>query len=456
MKTALLVIAVWAAVSLPLALFCGRLLAWTAGRPPRAKPPRMAQGRRWRHGWRVMGCAALCLLALAACGGGGSAAPAAVASSVGVGGCQGGAANGCTSNAPPPFACPAGQQLTGYGPTSCCPIGDGYNASTQQCVAPPTCPVGQSLTGYGSQCCPTGDTGNGTQCFAPPPPPPATCPSNTYGTPPNCQPIPVCSAVVGGYWGGPAAGCECPAAAPGKYPACVAPCPAGDTGAPPNCVPPPVCTGGYWGGIACECPAGDVGTYPNCIAQGAIKLTVSANVDPTTVVDNSAGSWVTAPQTSTLSMAVTSTLPGDTVLCTVNGAGTPMPPAPVTVGPFVPSQDGSGVVYNVSCSDPWTTASAPPVTLAVIAPSQPPPPDTFTSFANGDGTYTFNWYSYGSQGCSVQQADNSGNLTTLVPGGTTSGSATTAVLTNPSITYTFTLICGGVPDPTVQPITVTP
>jgi hypothetical protein len=56
----------------------------------------------------------------------------------------------------------------------------------------------------------------------------------------------------------------------------------------------------------------------------------------------------------------------------------------------------------------------------------------------------------------VQQADNNGNLTVLVPGGTTSGSATTAVLTNPSITYTFTLMCGGVPDPTVQPITVLP
>ena len=402
----------------------------------------------WRR-WALAVGLGLAFALLAACGGGGGAntpvAPAAVALP---------AVN--PSSNPTQFQCPTGQSLTGYGPTSCCPTGDLYNPDKQLCIAPPpppplSCPAGQSLTGYGAQCCPTGDTGDGTTCFAPPP---ATCPSNTYGTPPNCIPIPSCSAVVGAYWGGPATGCVCPAGATGTYPACVQPCPPGDTGTYPNCVPPPSCTGvpgAYWGGPAtgCVCGSGYAGAFPNCIAESSIVLTLSANVDPNVVNDTSAGN--TPATSAVVSWSVSSNVLGDAFLCTVNGGSVQQ--SPTSVSGYSALEDGPQPIV-VSCSDTWRVVASKTLTLTVVAPPAAPP-DQFTEYANSDGTWTFGWYSYGTQGCEVRQFNSQGVETTLIPAGNTSGSSTTAVLFSTYAPYTMTLYCGGVPD-NVPSFTVSP
>lgn len=112
-------------------------------------------------------------------------------------------------------------------------------------------------------------------------PPPSQCPTEEYGTPPNCMVIPQCSQVIGGYWGGPATGCVCPAGETGTYPQCVGqPCPAGTYGTPGNCLITPTCSafsGSYWGGNACECPADWTGFYPSCLPPA----TPCATFDPT-------------------------------------------------------------------------------------------------------------------------------------------------------------------------------
>ncbi|MGH8338460.1 MAG: hypothetical protein ACRETL_16910, partial [Gammaproteobacteria bacterium] len=359
----------------------------------------------------------------------------------------------------------AGQGYTGTFPACNCPESyqtyqgaDLTRNTAGTCVGSPppaACPTGQSLTGYGAQCCPTGDTGNGTACYAPPP---ATCPSDTYGTYPACQPIPACSAVVGAYWGGPAAGCECPAGRPGTYPTCApAPCPAGDTGTPPNCVPPPACNavpGGYFGGTACECPAGMVGNYPQCIDQSSVTLTLSGpSLDPETVEDNGPGASPAA-QSAVLTWAISSNVPGDVPLCYVDGGNVPAQ-SPTSVGGYSALQDGPQIV-TVDCVDEWNVRVSGSVTLTVVPPPAAPP-DQFTDFANPDGTNTLNWYTYSVAGCYVFESDSRGVIVNqqLAGGGGTSGSATTSVLF-PGDSYTFTLECGGAPDPSVSSITVSP
>src|ERR1700733_2150822 len=351
------------------------------------------------------------------------------------------------STDPPPTGRPtcAGQGYPGTYPDCQCPqpwqTYTGATASTSgTCTGTPplSCPAGQSLTGYGAQCCPTGDTGDGTTCFAPPP---ASCPSTTYGTPPNCLRIPSCSAVIGGYWGGPAAGCGAPAADTGTYPVCVAPIP------PPP--PPPVCVNGVWeDGSACQCPAGTLGTYPTCIDPASITLTLSLNVDPTTVTDDSAG--VTPSTEATVTWSIGSSVPGDSFVCIWTGSNpTSFIYSPTSVGPFPTAQDGS-VVIGVTCSDAYGSAVSQTVSLAVVPPPAAPA-DQFTSFENANASFTLTWFSYlPAAECNVYDA-NAGAF--LTGGGTASGSETTNPLYQPNV---YTLYCNGVPDPTVQPIEVTP
>lgn len=440
----------WLLGSVPVALLAGRILA------------AFSSSEKPRRGLYLSPLAVVLVLLLAACGGAGrDAGIAAVVSSVGAGGCEGGAANGCTAPASDPEPTCAGQGYTGTFPNCVCP--EPYQvytgASTTNHVAgtcvgnppPLTCPAGQSLTGYGAQCCPTGDTGDGSSCFAPPP---APCPSGDYGTPPNCIPIPSCSAVVGGFWGGSA--CECPAASPGTYPNCIAPCPAGDTGTPPNCVAPVTCDavpGAYFGGTACECPAGDVGAYPSCFTQSSITLTVVANIDPGTVIDTTG--------TATLSWSVTSSVSHDTFLCVVNDEGAPTLATSTTVGPFTATQDNSAVSYSVTCTDEWNvSATSAPVSVTIVAPPAPPQ-DQFTCAANGDGSYSCSWYTYepGAE-CYVIEYSSSGPEATgvqLNPGGGSSGAAGSVGNINAIYgPWSFTLSCNTGTTASPNPITVSP
>ena len=101
-------------------------------------------------------------------------------------------------------------------------------------------------------------------------PPPTQCPSDEYGTPPNCQVIPQCSAVVGGYWGGPAAGCQCPASEDRDVPSVCRPAlPSGHVRHARELFSDTCLQrlpgSSYWGGNQCECPATYTGTYPSCL-----------------------------------------------------------------------------------------------------------------------------------------------------------------------------------------------
>lgn len=298
------------------------------------------------------------------------------------------------------------------------------------------CPAGESLVGQGI-CCPTGDALSSTgTCVAPAP---IVCPVDTYGTPPTCTPIPQCSAVVGGYWGGPAVGCVCPAGQTGTYPACKAPaCPAGDTGTYPNCVPPPACDalpGAYWGGNACVCPAGTVGQYPQCIAQTAIAFNVSANLDPTTVTDTGPGSSPSGTA-AVFSWSVTSNVPGDSWTCQSSATGTSLVSSPISVSGYSALQDGPQTV-SVTCTDAWNAHATTSVQLNVVPPPQAPP-DQFTCFANGNsGTVTCTWVTY-EPGAECEVVDLSTLLVLTGSSGGPTGNVTTGTLFQPTL---FALQC---------------
>jgi hypothetical protein len=365
--------------------------------------------------------------------------------------------NGQNTAAPPVSTC-AGQGYPGTYPDCVCPQSwQTYTGATQTAAGtctgtpPPTCPAGQSLTGYGAQCCPTGDTGNGTACAAPPP---ATCPSTTYGTPPNCLPIPSCSAVVGGYWGGPAAGCVCPATDTGAYPQCLpVACPAADYGTPPNCTPIPACPAGeYWGGPAVGCLADPV---PTCAAplipiNGACvpppTLTVLMQLDPQTVVDSSAG---TTPATeSVLSWSVTSTLAGDNSFCTDANGNTVS--SPTSVGPYPAAQDGA-VTITIACEDIHDVKQSASIVLTVVPPPAAPA-DQFACTLNTDASVTCTWVAYEPAAeCYVQQLSN-GNVLSGQSGGDT-GNVTSTTLFQPD---QFQLYCNTGTTASPNPISVTP
>jgi hypothetical protein len=299
--------------------------------------------------------------------------------------------------------------------------------------AAPTCPAGQSLTGVGAECCPTGDSGDGTTCIPPPPLP--VCVAPDTGTYPNCvappPPAPSCTPPDVLLTSGPFAG-EC------GPPPVVPPTPPATPPAPPVNPPPPD-----------TCPVGTVGTYPVCIDPTTISLVLTLNVDPQTVTDSSLG--VTASTEAVVTWSISSSVPNDSFTCYWGGSD-PNPRSfifsPTSVGPY-PAQDGT-VSISVTCVDTYGANVTQTVSLAVVPPMAPPG-DQFTSFANPDGSYTFRWFSYlPAAECSVYDG-NSGMF--LVPGGTASGSSTTNTL---YVADVFTLWCNGVADPSVSPISVSP
>jgi hypothetical protein len=126
-----------------------------------------------------------------------------------------------------------------------------------------------------------------------------------------------------------------------------------------------------------------------------------------------------------------------------------------------------GLLALASCggsgsSDPAAVSKPTSIQSSSTSTPAPPPPSTavdmFTSAANGDGTYTLTWNTTSSTAglCYVEQLNSQGVQVALIPGGTPSGSATTAVLSPTYRPFSFTLYCGGNPDPSVQTITVMP
>ena len=119
-------------------------------------------------------------------------------------------------------------------------------------------------------------------------------------------------------------------------------------------------------------------------------------------------------------------------------------------------KDGPAVLA-VSCQDTYGQSTSASIVLEVIAPGGPTQPDTFAGVLSGN-IFAGTWTTYsvqGAGGCSIQQANASGLLVTLNPGGTPSGSASSGFLSPSGDPYTFSLICSGAPA-NVPGITVSP
>jgi hypothetical protein len=346
----------------------------------------------------------LCSLWLAGCAGGGGSSPlnssgVPVVSTAGNSG-------GSTASAPatpcpvgttgippnctaptvtPPPSCPAGQSLVVNG--NCCPTGDTYSATTDACVPPvapaPSCPSGQTLQGGGEYCCPNADTFNGMVCVAPPP----------VVTPPPNQPP------------------NQPPTAPPTGPISCAPLVLVNG----ECVPPPT-------------------------------LTVLMQLDPTTVVDNSAG---TTPATeSVLSWSVTSTLAGDNSFCTDANGNTVS--SPTSVGPYPAAQDGA-VTITIACEDIYTARQSASIVLTVVPPPAAPA-DQFACTLNADGSVTCTWVAYEPAAeCYVEQL-STGNVLAGQSGGST-GNVSSNTLFQPD---QFQLYCNTGTTASPNPISVTP
>jgi hypothetical protein len=206
--------------------------------------------------------------------------------------------------------------------------------------------------------------------------------------------------------------------------------------APPTCALPDLPIGG--------------GT---CQAPPTVSLTLS--IDPTTVADGSAGCPSPSGQACLATVTITSasTLTGDTVECYDGSGGWINPASGYSVGPYVALQDGPQVI-TVSCRDVWSSAATASITLEVVAPG-PPPGDTFTGVYGGNFE-TLTWDSHSTDGCYVEQFNDQGVGVALIPGGGTSGSATSGFLSPSYEPYSFVLYCGGAPDTNVPSITVNP
>jgi hypothetical protein len=167
-------------------------------------------------------------------------------------------------------------------------------------------------------------------------------------------------------------------------------------------------------------------------------LSVQLAIDPVTVAGD-------GHSFATLTVTPSSSIAGDPVTCSpANGS---------PIGPFNSFQIGPQIV-TATCTDPAGASASASITLTVTAPAAAPS-DTFTGVLSGN-VETLTWDTYASQSCEVQEAnDNTGAVSTLTPGGTVSGSASSGFLSS-GAEYTFTLTCNGVPDPAVPTITVSP
>jgi hypothetical protein len=270
----------------------------------------------------------------------------------------------CTPIPPAQLICAVGGDPDNNGCT--CPQGTTAQGTPPLCEPPapppPVCAVGGDPDNNGCTC-PVGTSAVGSPplCLVP------ACPSNTYGTEPNCLPIPSCSLIVGGYWGGPATGCVCPASDTGTYPTCAASAPPpscsnGDID-PPACVTPPPVVG---------CPAGEVKSGPACLpalAPGVVPTVtiVSLTAGPSSLQDYGTGSPATCTQVDCASISVVTSDPVGNQYVTCTG--------PASVGPFPPAQDGTSVSVTVICLDAYGIAyGISPVSATVLIPIIPPPP----------------------------------------------------------------------------------
>lgn len=139
--------------------------------------------------------------------------------------------------------------------------------------------------------------------------------------------------------------------------------------------------------------------------------------------------------------------------CSMNGGAQQFANAAWLVGPYATT---GPVVFAFSCTDRFGDVATGSITVNVIVPYFPPP-DTFS--VAGSNPYVFTWNTSsadGQGGCSVELVNINGVETTLVPGGTPSGSASTATLSPAYSPYSATLWCSGVPDPGVPSIGVSP
>jgi len=150
-------------------------------------------------------------------------------------------------------------------------------------------------------------------------------------------------------------------------------------------------------------------------------------------------------------------LAGDAFVCLDQDSNALNPAIGWSTAPWPGAADGPHV-YTLDCRDGYGASASASITLNVVPPLANPNVDTFTGVLNG-GIFTATWQTYsvqGAGGCSVQQANASGLLSTLNPGGTPSGSASSGFLSPSGDPYEFTLICSGAPDAGVPVIVVSP
>ena len=327
-------------------------------------------------------------------------------------------------------------------------------SDVNECLAPPapTCDPPALLSGNvcitpaPTVACPTGVTANAlTACI---------CPASDYSSVSNeCSvPNPLCP----GY---DAATCPAPTVAcpigvtPNAQDNCVCPATNYDSVNGACIVPNPQCPG--YDTLTCpaptSCPTGQALVDGTCITP-AIGVTAS----PTTITlaDDANDPSACGPLScASITWVFTSSIASDTPLCT-DQRGNPVLNDPVAVGPYPPANDGSVFIWTITCTDssnvPAVSAS---VTITVVAPP-PVPLDAFTCAANADASVTCTWSTLvAGATCSVV---DEGNGFVLTPGGTPSGTATSAIIFAPT---SFELDCNGVRDTntsTANPITVSP
>jgi len=342
--------------------------------------------------------------------------------------------------------------------------GGGGDAAVAAAVAPVT-PLSTCDTQGDCSTCPSGETLNAQKQCIPTPPPTViicsiggdpdnngcTCPAGTavYGSSP-----PLCLAPCPAGDTGTPGNCGCPAGYSGFPPTCVSiTCPINEYGTPPNCLPDGgACPVGTTAGpLSCTCPAADLDAdNGSCIVPQPVTTSPSSNFSFTTPPNVSIQSGT---PTLTWSAQDTTSNPSTySISCSVVWNTTPLN---ATTDPY-PGADAINVstaygrnTYVVTCIENISGVLGTPI--VGTATLQVGDSFSWTTDATNDGGYTFTWTSQ-QPGylCSVQAADQI-NATldyTLSPGGSASGTATSAPVTDPT---TFTLVCNGAADAYAQP-----